>query len=341
MIQLQLADVPFDADVANPEGRPLGSREQVAERLRELLPGVQFDDQGCGTFVRGTYQVVFKLHGDPATAVGVAFDRADAFTPLKRIVDKTGWCLLDPMAKGFVDADASRAAGKTVLVGEHPAPDRAADAPASVSASPTFSNAAPRRSWISLSILAGVSIAAAALLVAWQRLGDRLPLRVPAPITASQDLSADRFERYTDRVRRRTTIMKGLAPDFRENPIVEQLVDVQMASRAYWNFVDGRFSSPELLSNPSAWSRFHMQPFLPPTFGERRRDGYEFEFRGETCEEPDPGWPECRGFVYIARPLKGEGGASVTYALLSADDRIHFRKDDRTPTAADPTVDAR
>lgn len=337
LIQLQLADVPFDADVANPEGRPLGSREQVAERLRELLPGTQFDDQGRGTFIRGGYQMVFKLHGDPATAVGVAFDHADAFTPLKRVVDKTGWCLLDPLAKGFVDADASRAAGTTVLVGEHGADD----ARAGVSVSAPISVATPRRSRISLSIVAGVTIAATAVLVAWQWMGDSLPVYVPASITAGQHASAARFERYTDRVRRRATVMKALAPDFRENPIVEQLVDVQMASRAYWNFVDGRFSSPELLSNPNVWSRFHMQPFLPPAFGERDRDGYAFEFSGETCEESDPGWPECRGFVYSARPLKSEGEASITYALFSADDRIHFRKDGRTPTVADPTVDAR
>src|SRR5262249_18788335 len=146
-----------------------------------------------------------------------------------------------------------------------------------------------------------------------------------------------RFEKYADRVRRRTAAVKALPPEFAANPIVEQMVDMQMASRAYWNFVDGRFSSPELLSDTTVWSRFMMPSFLPDTFGKAQQHGYGLEFRGEGCEEAEAGWPECTGYSYIARPA--DDSHTVTFALFAADDRIHFRTDGRAPQREDPTID--
>jgi hypothetical protein len=338
LIQLQLADVPLDADVANPEGRPLGSPEEVAERLIELLPGAQFDDSGRGSFKRSGYQIAFKLHGNPTTAIGVAFDDGSAFTAIKRLVEKTGWCVMDPVAKALVDIDASRLAGKTISVGEAVAAETSASSPSAGKLRLFITGRSLRTPLI---VTAAFVTAAAVGIEFRDSLSERLPVRLPASITTPQRASGARFERYNDRVRRRNSVMKALPAAFRDNRIVEQLVDVQMASRAYWNFVDGRFSSPELLSNADVWSRFHMQPFLPPAFGVRQRDGYEFEFSGQYCEEPDPGWPECSGFVYVARPLNTESEPFVIYALFSADDRIHFRKDGLLPTKTDPTVDVR
>ena len=138
-------------------------------------------------------------------------------------------------------------------------------------------------------------------------------------------------------MRRRTAAVKALPPEFNANPIVEQMVDMQMASRAYWNFVDGHFSSPELLSDTTVWARFLMPSFLPDTFGKAQRQGYTFEFRGEGCEEAEPGWPECAGYSYIARPSDDQH--TMTFALFAADDRIHFRTDGRIPQREDPTID--
>jgi hypothetical protein len=327
VITLQLADLPVDADVANPQGRPLGSREQVAARMTELLPGAEFDEEGRGGFRRASYQIAFKITGDPVVSIGVAFESTDAFTALKRVVDKTGWCLIDPAAKGFVNVDASRAAARVVLVGE----DHGFETPAAAS---------PRRSRVSTSVLIGIVIGVAAVFGAWQSVKGRLPVHLPASILAGGGGPPGRLEKYADRVRRRDRAMAALPPGYRENTIVEQLVDVQMASRAYWNSVgDGRFSSPELLSNQAVWSRFHLQTYLPASFGQRQRDGYDFEFAGEQCEETEPGWPECKAFTVIARPL-AQGGGPV-FALFSADDRIHVRTDGRSPAIDDPTVDAR
>ena len=162
-------------------------------------------------------------------------------------------------------------------------------------------------------------------------------MKLPSAILLSRHAAGPRFEKYADRVRRRTAVVKALPPEFNANPIVEQMVDMQMASRAYWNFVDGRFSSPELLSDTTVWARFMMPSFLPDTFAKSQRDGYSFEFRGEGCEESEPGWPECAGYSYIARP--SDDSHTIAFAVYGTDDRIHFRTDGLTPHRDDPAID--
>jgi hypothetical protein len=342
VITLQLADVPFDADVANPQGRPLGTREQVAARFGELLPGTTFDGSGRGTFRRGAYQIAFMIYGDPPTSIGVAFDQADGFTPLMRVVEKTGWCLLDPEAKGFVDLAASRVAGRTVLVGEEVA-ESAASSPApastvavSLSALGAKAAAAPR---LLGAAAAGLALAAVAYAAAWYFTNGRVSVKLPATSLATQS-STVRFEKFSDRLVRRRDAMTRLPAPYASDRVVEQLIDAQLAARAYYNFVDGRYTSPELLSNESIWSRFQMPSFLPATFAQRQRDGYDFEFRGEGCEESEPGWPECVAYAYVARPVKAPETGGTVFALLSSDDKIHVRTDGKVPTRDDPTVDA-
>lgn len=331
MITLQLADVPFDADVANPQGRPLGTRAQVATRFADLLPGTSFDENGRGVFQRGAYQIAFMMYGDPPTSIGVAFKEAEAFTAMARIVEKTGWCLLDPEAKGFVDLPASRAAGRTVLVG-----DEVPVAPAAATSTLSALRSAAPKSRLLLAAMAGLVIAGTAV-AAMYLTGNRMSTRLTA-ILATQS-SSTRFEKYPDRLVRRKQRMATLPAPYDTDKIVEQLLDAQMASRAYLTFVDGRFTSPALLSNEAIWSRFQMPAFLPATFALPQRDGYEFEFRGEGCEESEPGWPECSGYAYIASPLNRTDGRGVVYALFAGDDTIHVRTDGRVPTKADPGID--
>jgi hypothetical protein len=343
VITLQLADVPFDADVANPQGRPLGTRAQVASRFIELLPGTAFDESGRGVFSRGSYQVAFMMYGDPPTSIGVAFNEPEAFTPLARVVEKTGWCLIDPEQKGFVDLAASRGAGRVVLVGEAvPAAAESAAVAESATASAKPSVWKPagerKRSRVLLAATAGVIIAATGYVAAWRMTNGQVS-KLPALIVATQS-SITRFEKYPDRMVRRKELMETLPAPYKTDRIVEQLVDAQMASRAYHSFVDGRFTSPELLSNEQIWSRFQMPSFLPGSFAQRQRDGYDFEFAGMQCEESEPGWPECRDFAYIARPLKAAEGTGVVFALFSVDDKIRVRTDGKVPTRDDRAIDA-
>ena len=355
MTTLQLIDVPFDADVANPQGRPLGTRDALAGRLADLLPGTRFDAEGRGVFRRGAYDIAFKMYGDPPTSIGVAFSQPEAFAAIARVVEKTNWCLIDPDKKAFVDIVASRAAGQAVILGGEVVdlPDvssaEAGNPPAATvtKPSPAAPLAAslravraglPKRTRLMIATLTGVVIASAGLWYANKLTDGRLAARLPGTVLASQRSdSGHRLERYEDRVRRRATLAKSLAPAFQTDPVVLQMLDVQLAARAYWNFVDGKFSPPELLSNEAVWAAYKMPTFLPASFAQRQRDGYEFEFKGAGCEAPDPKWPECTAYAYIARPLKKDDGRP-TFALFSADDKIHYTSDGTVPSRDDPTV---
>jgi hypothetical protein len=192
-------------------------------------------------------------------------------------------------------------------------------------------------------LIAALGGTAAAFSAAWYLnvvTEGRIAARLPAASILSSRPPSNRLERYEDRVRRRKTLAAALPTPFRDSAVVEQLLDVQLASRAYWNFVDGKFSSPELLANDAVWSRYKMPTFLPPQFARKQRAGYEFEFRGAGCEEAEAGWPDCVAYTYLARPLKADP-ASPTFALLSGDDTIHYTTDGRLPTRDDPSIAAR
>jgi hypothetical protein len=356
VITLQLIDVPFDADVANPQGRPLGTREGLAGRLAELLPGTQFDAEGRGVFRRGAYDIAFKMYGDPPTSVGIAFTQPEAFTAIARILEKTNWCLVDPDQKAFVDVAASRAAGRVVALGTEVVdlPDvestatggtphsegQGALAAVTETVATRMVRGLPRRTRLLVAALVGLVIASSGLWIANKLTDGRLAARLPGSVLASQRTEgSNRIEKYEDRVRRRAVMEKGLAPEFQQNKIVQQMLDMQLASRAYWNFIDGKFSSPELLSNESVWARYKMPPFLPTSFAQRQRDGYDFEFKGGNCESSEPNWPECTAFAYVARPLNKDSDAPA-FALFSADDRIHYSTDGTQPSRDDPAVTA-
>lgn len=358
MITLQLIDVPFDADVANPQGRPLGTPEQLAARFGELLPGTQFDAEGRGVFRRGTYEIAFKFYGNPPTSIGVAFEQPEALAAIARVVEKTHWCLIDPELKTFIDIAASRAAGRAVPLGGEGAtppdepigPDQAANTPRGATAATSGFTATglavmkvrrslPPRTRMMIAALTGLVIASVGVWYANKLTDGALAARLPTSLLAAQQ-DPNRLERYEDRVRRRATLEKAVAPRFRGNKVVQQMLDMQMADRAYWNFVDGKFSSPELLSNDNIWSRYKMPTWLPVVFRQRQRDGYEFEFRGAGCEITEPNWPECAAYAYFARPINKESNEPV-FALFSSDDKVRFTSDGSTPSRDDPAVTTR
>jgi len=123
-MRVHLVQLPADATTADPTvAVPLGSRQEVAARIAELLPGVVFDE-GYGTFRRASYELILTIHGAEPTAVDVLFDKPEGLAALKRVVDKTGWRAIDPSAKTFVDLEASQAA--KALVAATPGKSRAA-----------------------------------------------------------------------------------------------------------------------------------------------------------------------------------------------------------------------
>lgn len=73
----------------------LGALCEVRERINEILPGVRFDDNGVGVFMRTAYSVSFDTGcGDEVSTVRVQVTGGVAALPsLQRLVTKTGWRL--------------------------------------------------------------------------------------------------------------------------------------------------------------------------------------------------------------------------------------------------------
>ena len=90
-----------NGDVSDP-GQPLGPRAQVAARIVELLPGTVFQG-GLGSFRRRSYAIIFRIDGDEPTAVDVQIDHDEGLSAIRRIVEKTGWQVIDPTGPFFVD----------------------------------------------------------------------------------------------------------------------------------------------------------------------------------------------------------------------------------------------
>jgi hypothetical protein len=334
-VRLLLADVAAGAATANlSSAKPLGERTVVVARLKELLPGLVFDDRGSGTFARGGYTIRFKLEGELPDVVDVEIDKPEAFAPVKRIAERTGWRPVDPESMGFIDLDASKAIGATVLVGEPEAPEPEAEEESSAT-----------RTNIRRAVLAVVAVTA--LWGSWEYARSRPDTMTPLAVARTQRMSDEAVRWAAERAQRRMAIIKAVAPPFRANTVVLQLYDMWIASLEYRaGFGMGRFAKIENLSDEGAWARFNVPPPLPVIFAEAERDGYLFEFMGEHCgpmannmsAPPD----DCDEFIYMARPLdmpERKGALPPSFALFSEDGRIHFRPNGEYPTLDDPTVD--
>jgi len=75
---------------------PLGDCAEVRERISDILPGVNFDDQGRGVFRRTSYSVSFDTGcDDPVHTVRVQVTGGVTALPsLQRLIAKTGWKLV-------------------------------------------------------------------------------------------------------------------------------------------------------------------------------------------------------------------------------------------------------
>jgi hypothetical protein len=307
-------------------GGTLGPRSQVIVRISDLLPGTVFDASGHGIYHRDTYEVRFQIAGDEPASVDVEFERPDAFTAIKRLVDKTGWHVTHPGSAGGgdVDLDASRAAGRVVTAGLY---GDAAHVPAPAS---------PGRRWLAI----------AAVTVALGMWGYRFFAPSAAITVARVQLPRTRSAKaaswFQQRIDRRNDAMKAIAVDFRNDPVVQQIVDLQLAELDYAHGPgSGRFTSPDRLSDNDAWRRMSLDPLLPQAFAIAQRFGYVFEYRSHgDCRAGALGGQECDAFVYSARPIGHPNRVPLAFALFSSDGQIHMRIDGTHPAEDDPTVAA-
>jgi hypothetical protein len=153
---------------------------------------------------------------------------------------------------------------------------------------------------------------------------------------------ADQFALAADETRRRMERLKDLAPEFRADEVVHQMLEYRDAAIVFPAMAgETGFMSPERLSDAAFFAQIQTTPRLPAWFAQPQRDGYLFEFHGDDCT-----WRAhmvelgrlCFGFAYVARPVEA-ANRRRTYALFSADQRVHYRMDGAVPTQNDPTVD--
>lgn len=370
-IRLLLVDLPPGAGAHElAYALPLGGGAAVCKRLAELLPGATFDASGRGSFRRGHYQIEFSMAGEEPTRIEVALDRAEAFVALQRIVTKTGWRAVDPFQGAFVDLDASAASGAVVTVAPAVAAPQVVE-----DETPSWRRWAGRAAllivvvgttllaWMwsqraptmpipeagvpKLELLKDLPPEMAEALVMAAQPPD-LPAGAPppglAPGASPADVEAARaaWMQQAQLLRARLNRIKVLAPEFREAPAVHQLLDYLHATTIFrTEFATDAFMRPEQLADKALFARFSKAPYLPAFFGEPEREGYRFEFTGE-CGQRSQYFSDfsdlCQAFVYVARPVSPAPDAT-TFALLSTDLRVHYRRDAETPSGTDPTVD--
>ena len=92
----ELLECPKLRLVAATNAEALGTLGEVRERISEILPGVKFDDNGVGAFMRTSYSVSFDTGcADEVSTVRVQVTGGVAALPsLHRLVFKTGWRLV-------------------------------------------------------------------------------------------------------------------------------------------------------------------------------------------------------------------------------------------------------
>jgi hypothetical protein len=124
-----------------------------------------------------------------------------------------------------------------------------------------------------------------------------------------------------------------LAPEFRSMRVVHELLLVSEATRIPWGAGPAGYIDPALMAQPEIG-----QGALPDVFAESPRGGYRFDFIGrDPAISYESSVTPYRSFVYIAWP-ESEAVGQYTFALHSADRRIHYTSENRIPSTLDPTV---
>jgi hypothetical protein len=309
---------PGATAVTRADEQPLGPRAHVVARLVDLLPGTTFDADGRGTFRRGGYAITFSIADAEPTYVEVDVDKPEGLTALTRIVEKTGWRVVDPAGPALIDLAASRAAGAFVHAGQQPKA-----AARSGSFRPFV--------WIAASVVLLVG----GVWLAWSMNGS----------AAEATTQEDGFEWSDRRLAARHDIVKTLPPELRDSGALSRLIDVAIAERDYHaTMPHHRYSTPLHLVDWPYWKRLGRLAMLPPSYSNDLIDGYRFDFKGANCEGPDDydHATECDSFVYFATPTRSRQlgqGRPPGFALYSSDMRIRYKEHGALPEEGDEAID--
>ncbi len=101
---LMLLNQPLTATLADVEhAPPLGSAEEVRDRIAKVLPGIQFDDTGRATYNRPDFSIALDLgRGEPVYTAVVDLQGDGASRVFGRLIAHTGWRAFAPRRGAFV-----------------------------------------------------------------------------------------------------------------------------------------------------------------------------------------------------------------------------------------------
>ena len=101
--QLMLLNLPQGATRGDIEhAPPLGSQNEVRSLIVMSMPGIEFDDEGRGTFTVRAGSVDFDLRTDDPVVTAVVTVRGNASPAVARLLDETGWQAFAPKTGVFV-----------------------------------------------------------------------------------------------------------------------------------------------------------------------------------------------------------------------------------------------
>ena len=101
--RLMLVNLPPAATMADVEAAPpLGSQDDVRQRIGAEIPGLQFDADGRGRLETAAHTIAIDLgRGDPVYTAVLDL-RGDALATLTALLDRTGWRAFAPKRGTFV-----------------------------------------------------------------------------------------------------------------------------------------------------------------------------------------------------------------------------------------------
>jgi hypothetical protein len=104
---LLLLNLPLSAGLEDIErAPPLGTRDEVLDRLREMLPGLEFTDAGRGHVLGPDHEVRIDIGtADPTPTAVAAASGTRGIDMLYRLLVRTGWRAYAARTGSFLSAD--------------------------------------------------------------------------------------------------------------------------------------------------------------------------------------------------------------------------------------------
>ncbi len=113
------ADTPMDVDDAGHarfaddfSPSPLGTPDEVRSTLSQVFPALDWADPTWGQLEGDGFSIEFPLGDEDPCRTLILFARGNATAAALRLIDATGWCLLDTGNGGWMNLSADPDAGR-------------------------------------------------------------------------------------------------------------------------------------------------------------------------------------------------------------------------------------